>query len=286
MKFVIVTLEHFQSTHSRGSQTLPSTPVTVSLYPYKEDPDLKSAVQSDGVVTTAIKDSLDQLYDYGAIDYYEIYYWDYTRSDTYYPYWGDMTNCTAGEISENFKDFVQNDGDNNNCGTVPLNGSGHTHYDMTGVHQLVHNESTGCNETAGDYAPDGAGAERIGQTAFNEARVAWSPVCSNNTSLTEAAASQEMLHCHIHPDYDDTNQCEDSTTTVREHSLGTLNYYRDFNIDVCTPMLAYHWDDFDGSHNESATCPCPVDRESAAEDHTRTLTSCTKYSVENTANNV
>lgn len=269
--------EHLVTMHERGMN---QPTATVYLYPWSKDQ--RTAVQSDGTVTQAIKDALDQLYNYGAIGYYSISRWEYEHSDTKYPEWGDIDNCSYTDIIENFKSFLGKNVDtSDNCGSVEDNGTGDNHYNYTGVHQLIHGGYTGCDETAGDYAPNGAGAEKDGNTAFNEGRVAWSPVCSD-TALTEAAAIQEMTHMFIHPDYDETNDC---SSDPREHSLGTLNYYPDFDYTVCTPMLAYHWDDFD-DHDEDPNCPCPVDRETAADSHTKDLTSCTKKSVQNTANNV
>lgn len=279
MEKIVMSLNHYVKMHTGGT-TYPTAPMNVYLYPYANNSYLKSAVQSDGVVTNAIKNVADQLLNYGAIDYYAIYRWDYAHSETEYPYWGDIDNCTMDGIWQNFKSFVKNEGDTDYCGTVSKNGTGDNNYNHVGVHQLIHSGYTGCDETAGDYAPAGAGAERHGETAFNEGRVAWSPVCSN-TSLTEAAAAQETLHMFMHPTYDGTSDCD---SDPRQHSLGTLNYYRDFDYDVCTPMLTYHWDDFDDpKHNEDPYCPCPVDRESAAESHTLDLTSCTKHAVWNTA---
>lgn len=274
-------LENFVKMHSRSASSYTSEPMQVYLYPWSNSQD--SAVASDGVATQAIKNVADQLYDYGAIDYYAIYRWEHESSTTNYPEWGDIDNCSYSDISDNFKSFVKNNGDpSGTCGTVPYNGTGQSHYDFTGVHQLIHGGSTGCTETAGDYAPAGAGAESHGQTAFNEGRVAWSPICSN-TSLTEAAAAQETLHMFMHPNYDGTSSC---SSDPRQHSLGTLNHYPSFgDYDVCTPMLAYHWDDFD-NHDEDPWCPCPVDRESAAESHTKDITSCTKDAVKNTADNM
>lgn len=274
-------LDYLKKMHSRGDTTLPSDPISVFLYPWSSSED--SAVASDGVVTKAIEDALDQLYDYGAIDYYAIYRWHHEDAATNYPEWGDIDDCSYSAIDENFKSFLGESIDtSDNCGTVPDNGTGDNYYsDYTGVHQLIHGGYSGCDETAGGYAPNGAGAEAIGCTAFQEGRTAWSPVCSDE-SLTEAAAIQETVHMLEHPDYDQTNTCDNDP---RDHSLGTLNYYPDFNYTVCTPMLAYHWDDFD-DYNENPDCPCPVDRETSADSHTRDLTSCTKKSVYDTVQNL
>lgn len=275
-----MSLESFVQLHTDDTTDWPTKPMVVYLYPWSSNQD--SAVASDGVATQAIKDVADQLLSYGAIDYYAIYRWEHESSDTNYPEWGDIDNCTYSDIEDNFRSFLENSDPGDTCGDVDNNGTGENHYNKSGVHQLIHGGSTGCNETGGDYAPAGAGAESIGETAFNEGRVAWSPICSD-TSLSEAAAAQETLHCFIHSKYDETNDCDDDP---REHSLGTLHYYPDFDYTVCTPMLAYHWDDFNDDHNENPDCPCPVDRETDADDHTLDLTSCTKESVKNTADNV
>lgn len=276
-----MSLTYFEKMHSRSAGTYTNDPMQVYLYPWSRYQ--KSAVQQDGIVTNAIKAAADQLFDHGAIDYYAIYRWKYERSDTNYPDWGDIDNCSMNDIMVNFRSFVKNTGNpDNTCGYVNKNGAQESHYDNPGVHQLIHGGYTGCNETEG-YAPAGAGAESDGQTAFNEGRVAWSPVCSDD-SLTRAAAIQETTHCFIHPDYDETRQCSSVNDYPREHSLGTINYYFDINWAECTPMLTYHWDDF-GGDSENPDCPCPVDLETTPDTHTTTLTSCTKDSVKNTATN-
>lgn len=288
-------LEYLEKMHSRdASLNYPEHPVTVHLYPYADTSELKSTVKSDGTVTQAIKDALDQLVDYSAIDYYSIYRWRFEDSATTFPDWGDIDDCDYGDIEENFKYWLGESVDiSSNChsSNVGRNGTNDNYYSgYSGVHQLIHNGSTGCNETSG-YAPDTAGGEMWGQTAFQEGRVTWSPVCSNNTSLEEAAAIQETVHMMMHPAWDRTVDCTDATrpdcnyTYPRQHSTGTLNYYRDFDYTVSTPMLTYHWDDF-GGDLESAYCPCPVDRETAADSHTRDLTTCAKESVYDTARNL
>jgi hypothetical protein len=289
-------LDYLKKIHSRNddSDTIPEHPVSVYLYPYANTSELKSTVKSDGTVTKAIKDALDQLCDYNAIDYYAIYRWRFEDSETTYPNWGDIDDCEYSAIAENFKYWLGESVDlSNNCyeNNVGRNGTNDNYYgSYSGVHQLIHNGSTGCNETSG-YAPDTAGGEHWGQTAFQEGRVTWSPVCSN-TSLEEAAAIQETVHMIMHPSYDRTVDCSDATrpdcsyyTDPRQHSVGTLNYYRDFDYTVSTPMLTYHWDDFD-NYAEDPYCPCPVDRETAADSHTRDLTTCAKESVYDTARNL
>lgn len=274
-----MSLEPFVKLHGDRTSDFPSDPMVVYLYPWSSSQD--SAVASDGLATQAIKDVAEQLLNYGAIDYYAIYRWEHESSSTNYPQWGDIDNCSYDDIEDNFRSFVQNNGDpGGTCGNVPYNGTGENHYSMSGVHQLIHGGYTGCNETEG-YAPAGAGAEHWGQTAFNEGRVAWSPVCSG-ANLTRAAAVQESLHMFMHPDYDETNSCD---SNPRQHSVGTLNYYRDFDYTVCTPMLAYHWDDFD-DYNEDLYCPCPVDRKTTPDDHGTDITRCAKESVKNTAANM
>lgn len=275
-----MSLENFVKMHSRSVGDYTFEPLQVYLYPWSSSQD--SAVASDGVATQAIKTVADHLYDYGAIDYYAIYRWEHESSATNYPEWGDIDNCSYGDISDNFKAFLENDDPGSTCGNVPSNGTGYNHYNKTGVHQLIHGGSTGCDETAGDYAPAGAGAEAIGETAFNEGRVAWSPICSD-TGLTEAAAAQETLHMFIDSNYDETNNCDDDP---RDHSLGTLRFYSEYGLTYCTPMLAYHWDDFNDDHDENPDCPCPVDRETEPTGHSLDITSCTKESVKNTADNV
>lgn len=273
-----MSLEHFVKMHSRSAGEYIFEPMQVYLYPWSSSQD--SAVASDGVATQAIKTVADHLYDYGAIDYYAIYRWDHDSSTTNYPEWGDIDNCSYGGIEDNFRAFLENGDPGSTCGSVPSNGTNYNHYNKTGVHQLIHGGSTGCNETEG-YAPAGAGAESWGQTAFNEGRVAWSPVCSS-TSLTEAAAAQEALHMFMHPDHDETNTCN---SDPRQHSVGTLRFYSEYGLTYCTPMLAYHWDDFD-SHNEDPNCPCPVDRETEPTSHSLDITTCSKESVKKTADNM
>lgn len=278
-----MSLNHYVKMHTAGT-TYPTAPMNVYLYPYADNQYIKSAIQSSGNVTNAIKDAADQLLNYGAIDYYAIYRWDWGHSDTKYPYWGDMDNCGMTDIQRNFKSFLQNAGDpGDTCGYVGLNGTGDNNYNHVGVHQLIHSGYTGCNETYG-YAPAGAGAEKIGDTAFKEGRVAWSPVCSDD-HLSEGAAIQETTHCFINPTEDETTSCHSGDDYPREHSLGTIHYYSSIDWAECTPMLTYHWDDFDTKY-EDPYCPCPVDRETTPDTHIRSLTSCTKQSVKNTAGSI
>lgn len=286
--------------HTRDdySGTMPDYPMTVYLYPYADTSELKSTVKSDGTVTKAIKYALDQLADYNAIDHYAIYRWRYEDSGKDFPYWGDIDNCTSADISENFKHWLGVPEDNlylsSNCyyDNLHQNDMNENYYkDHSGVHQLIHNGSTGCNETDG-YAPDTAGAESHGQTAFQEGRVAWSPVCSD-TSLEEAAAIQEAVHLMMHPAWDRTVDCVDDEnrpdcsnyTNPRQHSTGTLHYYPDWDYTETTPMLAYHWDDFD-TDKEDPNCPCMVDKMTDADSHTREMTSCAKESVYDTSRNL
>lgn len=285
--------DYLELMHSRDdSVNLPKYPVTVHLYPYTDDSDVKSTIKSDGTVAQGIKDALDQLADYNAIDYYSIYRWRWEDSATNYPDWGDIDDCEYTDISQNFKYWLGETSVDisSNCysSNVGTNGTDDNYYGYTGVHQLIHDGSSGCNETDG-YAPDTAGAESWGNTAFSEGRVAWSPVCSD-TSLELAAGIQETVHMLMHPSWDRTVDCSSASrpdcdsTDPRQHSVGTLNYNAEFNITTSTPMMAYHWDDFDGS--ESAECPCPVDVEYSADNHSRYLTSCAKESVYDTARNL
>ncbi len=276
-----MTHQYYVEMHTGGvSDPAPDDDIMyVYLYPYASGQN--SAVQSGGIATIAVKDIAEQLLSYAAIDHYTIYRWYYETLTTKYPYWGDIDNCSSDGIKHNFKSYLKNSGDTNYCGTVEKNGTGDNKYNLLGCHLLIHGGATGCTETAGDYAPDGAGAEAPhDSSAFNDSKAAWAPICSDS-DFTKAAVAQETLHTFIHPDYDGTNECD---TDPSDHSLGTLNYSSQDDTTICTPMLTYHWDDF-ADHNDSATCPCPVDRQTTPDSHTLSTTTCTKDAVKNTANN-
>lgn len=280
----MVVTDYFNVVHEKGKPY--EANATVYLYPWNEN--VESAVTEGGLAADAIKDALSQLYQDSALDFFGLYTLDTSdfSGTSEYPEWGDMTNNEYGGIIDNFKYYLREiDNLEDTSGNPSQNPTEKNLYNYAGKHLLVHDENTGCVETAANYAPKGAGAERHGKTAFAEGRVGWSPICAN-TELSEAAAIQETLHSFIHDDYDETNSCKEEQNGgyVRDHSLGTLN--NTASGDICTPMLTYHWDDFDGDHREDAFCVCPVDRKSDAEGHTRELTQCTIDSIGKTGMNL
>lgn len=266
----------YQSLYSSGVDGEDS--VDVYLYPWSQDE--TSYVSDSGIATYAIKDAMDQLYSWDAIEGYTIHRWYHENSNINFPTWGDIDNCTYEEIWDNWWAFLELTGTDANCGSVPPGKDEATlplPSETSGVHQLIHSGSTGCNETAGDYAPAGAGGGSGTKTAFREATVAWSPVCGDD-KLSRAAAAQETVHMCMHTDYDGTDgNCSDNDS---QHMAGTINYNSYFNQYECTPMLTYHWDD-----DENPDCYCPTDAD-IPDTHRVDLTTCTKNAVERTKNNL
>lgn len=227
---------------------VPDRPMLVRLYP--NTPGQVAACEAGGIATEALLDAGEQLYEYGSIDYCAVYRYrteDRTLADpTDFIDWND--------VSGSFKRFLRS-------------GSGVSEdlYDYRGVHQLVHEGPTGCDEDAGGYAPDGAGAEYTVPTAFRAGVVAWSPLCGDE-GLTRNATIQEAVHCLLH------YEAYSESLTGNDHDEHTLGWVRDRQT---SPMLTYHWDDEEIGEFEGA-CPSTDDR---ATDHTQTLTECTKEAV-------
>lgn len=230
---------------------VPERPMLVRLYPNTLRQ--RGACERDGIATEAIVDAGEQLLAYGSIDYFAVYRyrleWHSLASPAAHLDWDDVIGS--------FTEFLQEE-----------SGAGENLYEYRGVHQLVHGEATGCDEDAGGYAPNGAGAEFSKTTAFGGGAVAWSPVCSTD-SLTKNATIQEAVHCLLHYDtYSEslTGNGDD------EHTLGRV---RDRQT---SPMLTYHWDD--AIDKFGGLCPSTSDWASG---HSQRLTPCTKEAVAQTA---
>lgn len=231
--------------------------LNVCLYPYQYRSSIHAACSSGGEVAEAIKTAAEQIVNNTSVDGYGIHRWKWEDSNTKYPYWGEDFNNSNTNPANGMRNFLQND-----------NGTGDDLYSLRGVHQVIHMDAgeASCEDDAGDYAPDGAGAEiqSDGESAFTTGMVAWSPYCTN-TDLMRTAAIQEAAHCMFH--------WENEDPYVREHSLGTIDNYVD-----CSPMLAYHWDN---DSNEDPYFRCPPDKTAPPGGHRDELTSCTITEIDN-----
>lgn len=261
---------YYETLYTDGNSSA-NQKMSVYLYPWNDVTELKNAVDDGGIAAVAIRDAAAELLNHGSIEYYEILRF---KAENYnYPKWGDIDNDSYSDIENKFKDYL--DDTSSSYDNVPNNGTGEDLYSQVGVHQLIHGGSTGCDETAGGYAPNGAGAETWGNTAFVEGRVAWSPVCSND-GLTKNAAIQESLHMFCAPDCDDTwtgsiDGDED------QHTLGKVDSYN--GVYKTTPMLTYHWDD---NITDRGSCPS-YSTDPSASGHRQSSTYCTKEAIKETA---
>lgn len=250
--------------------------MTVHLYPFPFS-DVYDACGQDGDVAGSIRDAGEELLNFGAIDYYEVL--RFKINDYRAP---DQIDPTASSVESDFKTYLKGKSVCDTCscpGGEPeyYNGTCDNLLSLSGVHQMVHDDQTACDETGGDYAPAGVSAEGTGpsESAFGTGLVAWSPVCSSNDSLTWNASIQECLHLFIAHEDDNTWTGGDDD----QHSLGKVNITSTSVDPLVTPMLTYHWDD-DISEGD-----CPSDTDTPG-DHQKALTECTKKAVRETESTI
>lgn len=232
----------YHSIDSGGSSSASSGKMNIYLYAYSSDE--ASLVDDGGRIADTLASRASQLLNEGEVNYYSV---ERFRSGYYkYPedeWYGSLSD--DDDFEEEFVEFLEyQNGTDNDLHTLP------------GAHLLVH-PGSGCNETDGYYAPDGA--EVMAGDAFDEGVAAWSPVCDYNMSLSENAAIQEVLHPFI-----------DDPFRGDEHKHGTINS-AGYNRYSVSPMLTYHWDD-DVGHCGDLAAETP-------DTHHQYLTSCTKNEV-------
>lgn len=249
---------YYETVASGGDNCKPQQ-AFVHLYPQSP---VSDTCQDSGIVRNAMDTALNDLLNFGAIDYYEVLRFKTENNN-------DPSGVPIGvydDTASGFKDYLQNN-----------NGTGDNLYSRGGVHHLIHTDQNACDEDSEGYAPAGANAEAVHQTAFTNGLMAWSPACDANDSLTMCAAAQETLHEFTGHDENSPYVGEEED----EHSLGRV-------IDVygtghATPMIAYHWDDYDAV--KQGQCPSSFPDDRFASDHIVNPTECTKKTVRDTADN-
>lgn len=265
-----------------------ATPETMRIFLYPWSERQVAPCTEEGFVVEALRDSAEQLYEYGAIERGEI--WRFSADEFSFPASAspttDVDEMNSTAIEDTFVSWLETG-----------SGTGANLHTLTGVHQLVHGGPTGCTETAGEtpgghYAPAGAGAELTPSTAFGTGVAAWSPVCENE-GLSKNAAIQEALHTLIGGQW---SQWAGTTAQLRnaygeptedseqykfdQHTLGATVPARQTSGDtdddryLVTPMLTYHWDD-----DPQGGCRDEYVKPAA---HTQELTVCTKEAIEQT----
>lgn len=267
-------MSYYDTIYTGGDSTA-TNKMTVHLYPFHYS-DVFNSCGQDGDVADAIRGAGEELLNFGAIEYYEILRFKVGQYRS--PYQIDPT----GNVQADFKTYLNGRSVCEDCtcsGEDPeyYNGTCDDLLSLTGVHQLIHDDSTACDETAGDPAPAGVSAEGTGawESAFETGLVAWSPFCSSNSGLTRNAAIQECLHLFIPREADDQWAEPDD----EQHSLGKVHFTSNDIAPLATPMVTYHWDD----NVDGGECPSESDTPGG---HDQSLTECTKKAVRKTENTV
>lgn len=239
----------------------------IYLYPNKPAQDSEVDGLSD-IVPEALVNALDDVYSFGAIDYYEIF--RFRASSNEYP-----RMSSDDSLLIDFRDWLQND-DGQTNGTGKDLKANHV-----GSHLLVHD--FGCKT-------DHVSAEQANTcndpSAFVRGVAAWTSVdCTNEGyGIVRNSAIQETFHTFIRYHDKEIYELVNADTQsekedhLREHALGMV---RDKGSNNITPLLTYH--PFDDEYGDIGDCNGP-DRTPYL--WTQNLTTCTKKAIKYTANDL
>lgn len=243
----------------------------VYLYPSNKNMETHCAAGSNLVSTIA--DALEGILSYGACDGWEIYRFETPETGGSGNYFDDVGGDPDGdgyydEFHPKFVSEPSGDTENYKNGYGDLSG-------FIGCHHLVHDKTgEACNETQG-YAPNYVSALR---GSFTSSGASWAPICSD-TSLTEAAVVQEIVHSYIDEEGDWESWWGTLNGSEDDHTLGRV-------VDsqagrIATPMMAYHWDD---NITDRGNC-ASYSTDPTADTHSYLVTDCTKEAVRMNAPN-
>lgn len=165
---------------------------SVFLYPNNSTVDT-NWVGTNGPITDAIKDGLQQLYDYGSIDWYEV--WKLKGSETYPKKDDTDKNSFAGEFS------------------WYLNSEHPEYYQFKGLHYGI-----GANFDGGG----GTSADSLSETAFRTNTWMIMGAGSGNTARAKTFAKQEMLHGYTAYKSLESTNLMDSGGHMHEHDPGLV----------------------------------------------------------------
>ncbi|WP_436932009.1 hypothetical protein [Halosimplex halobium] len=232
----------------------------MNVYVYADTSNELSAITSGGKVATALESALNQVYDFGGIDYCKLS--KFNHEDHNY------INSDESTYVADFDGFLED-------GSKYGNGSDEDNLESRkGVHLFIH--SYGCNVNNASAEPHDS---KCG-TGFSAGVKAWSGVNCDASDIEETSAIQEAFHCFIHwgnqTVYDLTNTpSSEEGDHLREHALGMIKKQSSDNI---TPLLAYHEYEYRGI----GECKNTTDR--TPYKWSTQLTYCTKKAIQATAN--
>lgn len=231
----------------------------MNIFVYADTNNEYSAITSGGVVASTLKSSLNQMFDFGGIDYCKLS--RFNHEDHNY------VNSDESTYVGDFNDFLE-DGSKYGNGSDEDNLKG-----RKGVHLFIHSYGCDVNNASAESHDSQCG------TGFSTGLSAWSGVNCDASDIEGASAIQESLHCFIHwgneTVYDLTNTpSSEEGDHLREHALGMIKEQSSDNI---TPLLAYHEYEYDGI----GECKNTTDR--TPYKWSTELTNCTKKAIKATA---
>lgn len=260
-----MTASYYESLTSRGTETEKS--MRIYLYANKAGQDSEVDDLTD-IVPESLETAMDDVYSFGAIDYYELFRFKADDSSYEHPQLSSSDN-----ILVDFRNWLQND-DGMTNGTGKDLKANHD-----GAHLLVHD--FGCDT---DYVSAENADSCDYPSAFVRGVAAWTSVdCTNEGhGIVRNSAIQEPFHCFIRYHDQDIYELVNADTSseqddhLREHALGKVTDSGSNNI---TPMLTYHAFDYDQVGDCTGTGQTPYL-------WTQNLTTCTKKAIELTANDL
>lgn len=220
-----------------------------------------------GPVLTAVRNALQSLLDYGAIDHWEVHAWvGPDDADT-----GGMglDDSDKSTFNQQFNDFL----------TDEISGDEHSQNYLTNNRGALLGIADGFDGGGGCGSPLDFYCDAPENSSFCRGVPPIMGTASGNDSKIKTLAIQETLHMFISYDHieslmmDGENLVE-SGGRHHEHDLGTI--YSDGSV---SPLAITH--EHEG-HPHHGKCAAPTDREFGGT-YSQTLTSCTKYAVKETA---